>query len=107
MILQLHCCQCLVPRLRISKCLPGILRGEERGVPDALPCAGEEAEEFIGMPSRSCCSTARSMRLSVLLCRWFMPGKWSCSALELVMLYLTRDMSVGDRPIELVVVTGQ
>lgn len=67
----------------------------------------KKQRDFIGMPSRSCCSAARSMRLRVLLCRWFMPGKWSCSALELVMLYLTSDMSVGDRPIELVVVTGQ
>ena len=29
---------------------------------------------------------AQSIQFSALLCRWFMPRKWSCSALEPVML---------------------
>lgn len=62
---------------------------------------------LICMRSSSFCSVARLMQFNVLLCRWFMPGKWSCSALGPAMLYLTSDMSVGDRPIELVVAMGQ
>ena len=31
---------------------------------------------------------AQSIQFSALLCRWFMHHKWSCSALEPVMLYI-------------------